>query len=318
MFNEKMGEISVMEDGFLFSKGVLINYFGEKEDLVIPASLGGQAVTTIGESCFYGSATLKSLVIPDSVVRVESWAFSCCEQLERVEFPDSVGFIGPDAFFGTPWFTGLTDEFVILGDGILIKYNGEGGHVQIPFAVGGKTVTSIGEWVFAEKNTVISVEVADTVCYIGAGAFAGCENLEKMALPQTLGFVGDRAFWETAWYLGLSAEFELVGEGICIKYNGMGGDVVVPNSVRSIGCSAFLKCDTITSVKIPESVEYMGENVFSDCSALLRVTLPEGFSMIESWTFVDCHNLENVEIPSSVISVAEDAFAGCERLAVSF
>lgn len=318
MFDETKGKVTLLEGDFFVENGVLIDYIGNSETLVIPETMGGRAVTTIGESCFYGCNGLKSVTIPDSVVRIESWAFSCCEELEHIYIPESVNFIGPDALYGTPWFTNLSQEFVVLGDGILMKYNGDGGEVVIPFAVDGKAVTSIGEWVFAESESITSVEVPDSVRYIGAGAFAGCENLEKMALPQTIDFVGDRAFWETAWYLGLSEEFSLVGEGICIKYNGKGGTVVVPDTVKSIGCSAFLKCDTITSVKIPESVEYMGENVFSDCSSLLRVTLPEGFSMIESWTFVNCHNLENVEMPSSMIEVSEEAFVGCDRLLVSF
>lgn len=83
----------------------------------------------------------------------------------------------------------------------------------------------------------------------------------------------------------LSAEEEFViQDGTLIKYNGNGGNVVIPDGVTVIADGVFKETDII-SVEIPEGVQVIGE-----------------------YAFAYCDSLENVEFPSMLISIEHGAF----------
>ena len=89
--------------------------------------------------------------------------------------------------------------------------------------------------------------------------------------------------------------------------------MTIPNSVTSIGSSAFEGCSGLKSVTIPNSVTSIGEEAFRDCSSLTSVTIPNSVTSIDKGTF-SCSGLTSVTIPNSVTSIGEDAFCGCSRL----
>ncbi|HRT82615.1 MAG TPA: leucine-rich repeat domain-containing protein, partial [Oscillospiraceae bacterium] len=76
-----------------------------------------------------------------------------------------------------------------IDDGVLVKYNGPGGHVVVPAGV-----TSIGELAFDNCSDLTSVELPNGITSIGDGAFAGCESLESISLPSSLTNIGEGAF----------------------------------------------------------------------------------------------------------------------------
>ena len=75
----------------------MTGYSGEDERLSIPTMIDGYTVTEISDSAF-ASAKIKSVVIPEGVVKVGWFAFSGCTALESVTIPASVTGIGYSAF----------------------------------------------------------------------------------------------------------------------------------------------------------------------------------------------------------------------------
>lgn len=108
-------------------------------------------------------------------------------------------------------------------------------------------------------------------------------------------------------------------------YNGAGGDVTIPDSiygkpVTSIGGyldlhqayhGAFEDEDSLTSVTLPNSVTSIGNSAFYSCSYLTRVTIGSGVTSIGEYAFYYCSNLTSITIPNSVTSIGGRAFSYC-------
>ena len=90
----------------------------------------------------YFPTNLTSVVLTDER-RIGYDAFVGCWSLTNVTLNSGMVSIGDYAFYNNPWYNGLTDEFVIGGDNVLIKYNGTKSGVTIP-----ETVKSIAGGVF--------------------------------------------------------------------------------------------------------------------------------------------------------------------------
>lgn len=98
------------------------------------------------------------------------------------------------------------------------------------------------------------------------------------------------------------------------KYDGPGGDVVIPDGIKKIGDKAFNLCTGLTSVEIPSSVKYIGEHAFEGCENLTSVSLPEGLEEIGDGAFWGCKDLKSVRIPASLTKIGEDVFEECDNL----
>ena len=82
----------------------------------------------------------------------------------------------------------------------------------------------------------------------------------------------------------------------------------IPDSVTSIGYSAFNGCESLTSTTIPNSVKNIGKRAFYNCTGLTFITIPESVESIGDSAFAGCSSLTSVTIPDSVTSIGVDAF----------
>lgn len=141
-----------------------------------------EKIKEIGRLSFAQSG-LQSIEIPSNVTTIDYGAFYGCQDLKEVTIPDSVTSIGTKAFADTPWLNnwlngtskGGEDDFLIVGDHILLAYRGNSAKVEIP-----EGVKQIGSEAFKDHQELTQITIPDSVSKIGADAFRNCSKLTRV------------------------------------------------------------------------------------------------------------------------------------------
>lgn len=115
-------------------------------------------------------------------------------------------------------------------------------------------------------------------------------------------------------YESLTYSVKSIGERTFYECSGLTDNLSIPNSVTSIGNSAFINCYLLSTITIPNSVNSIGSFAFSNCHGLTSLTIPNSVTMIDSYAFDNCDGLSSITIPYSVTSIGEGAFSFCSGL----
>ena len=343
-----------------------------------------ESVTSIGGEAFRGCSSLTSVTIGESVTSIGSDAFSRCSSLTSVTINsdaivnkaytsysnmsnifgsqvtkyiigDKVKGIGDYAFDGCSSLTSVT-----IGNSVtsIEKYSFSGCSSLTSVTIG-NSVTSIGVCAFDGCSSLTSITIPNSVTRIESSAFYGCSSLTSVTIPNSVTIIERSAFsWCSsltsvhitdlaAWCNidfrdtsanPLSYAHNLYLNGDLVK------DLVIPNSVTSIGWAAFYGCSSLTSVTIPESVTSIGTYAFYECSSLTSVVINSDAIVNKAYTsssnlsddifgsqvteyiigdnvkgigdyaFYGCSSLTSITIPESVTSIGDDAFYDCSSL----
>lgn len=207
-------------------------------------------------------------------------------------------------------------------------YTGPSGTVIIPSVINGLAVTSIGNWAFSECHSLTSITIPNSVTSIGDGAFRNCTSLSAItvdALNPAYISVGGVLFNQSQTVLieypagKAGSQYTIPNSVSSIGNSAFGGctsptSITIPNSVTSIGVAAFGGCTSMTSVTIPDSVTYIGGAAFASCTSLISITIPNSVTSIGDYAFQSCYSLTSVTLPDSVRSIEDWVFAGCTSL----
>lgn len=244
---------------------VITEYKGEGPTVVIPDVIDGMPVVELSDELFYQNQKIESVVLGKNIERIGTNCFCGCSFLQNVTLNKKVWSIGAYAFSGTPWLNSLSDEFVVVGDGVLLKYNGNDVGIEIP-----NTVRHISD-AFTLK-ALVSVTMSDSVLTIGEFAFAFNSLLCNIEFSKSLLMVDKYAF------IGCDAL----------------SSVILPDRVERVGSNAFSECVGLNTVHLSASLTDLGEYAFYGCSEMRAVYLPSSVSMLPVGAFEECKALELV------------------------
>ena len=292
--------------------------------ITIPGS-----ITEIGYEAFMGCTSLKSVTIPASVLSIDSEAFGYIDRDEKIDdfkidyvkyteghryavrngFTEEVYFATSELDDGSLRITGYIDNLSSVS-------------LIIPSEINGKQVTGIGGQAFEGCTGLENITIPDSVTEIGLEAFSGCTSLTNITIPDSVTKIGSSAFSGCSSLTAIDVEVGnnnytsvngfLFNKGktelICYPAGKTDKSYNIPNSVTSIGYSAFIDCTSITSITIPDSVTSIDSSAFGGCSSLKSITIPNSVTSIGYYAFYGCTSLTSVTIPKSVTGIDDWAF----------
>ena len=298
-------------------------------------------VVSIGDYAFYNCQKATSVTLPEKMTYIGKAAFGNCSKLADIEVPEGITCIESGTFFNCVSLENvvLPKSLTSIADELDVYWGGDEDDWHVISAFGGcislrnitipEGVTYIGGYAFCKCTGLSDVQIPESVTQIGYSVFNGCSSLTSVIIPNSVESIGVAAFNGCSSLSSIlvdkdNANFTSI-DGVLfnkactslITYPARksGAAYQIPESVTSIGDSAFENCSNLTSVTIPEGVTSIGNDAFWGCNGLTSVIIPEGVERLSYGIFKNCSKLKDVMIPDSVVSIDAQAFYGCSSLA---
>ena len=309
---------SIGESAFEFCRGLT--------EVTIPYS-----VTSIGTSAFDECDGLTELTIPNSVTYIGWYAFSGCHGLTELTIPSSVTTIDSFAFCFCSGLEKITVESGNPNYDSRQNCNAIINTNRNELLTGCKntiipgSVTSIGDYAFSYCIGLAELTIPNSVTSIGFEAFNGCIGLTELTIPNSVTSIGISAFSHCISLTELTIPNSVTSIGIhpfsdCNSLEKITVESGNPNYDSRQNCNAIINTNNnelISGCKntvIPNSVISVGISAFSGCSGLTELTIPNSVTSIGYGAFSGCHGLTELTIPNSVTTIGGGAFFYCSNL----
>lgn len=212
--------------------------------------------------------------------------------------------------------------------------------INIPSAIDGKSVTSIGNNAFYSCKNLVNITIPDSITSIGNNAFEYCASLKSVLIPGSVKSIGNAAFNRCESLMNIEViknnSNYFSQDGVLFDKNKtkliqypIGNKRIaydIPNGVKSFGDCAFDSCSTLKNITIPDSVTSIGWGVFSGSTSLTNIDVSENnlnYSSYEGVLF-NKNKTELIKypignertsynIPAGVINFG-DVFSDCKNL----
>lgn len=334
-------------------------YSNREDGLTIPKEITHNnqtyQVVGIGNNAFY-NMTGTEVTLSEGLTYIGAGAFgySTCK---TIEIPASVTRLDKEALHGD--FTSIT-----FAEGSKLESIGDQAFrgCDITSMTLPSTVKSLGHRVFQACDSLASVEIPASVTEIQTDTFDGyfdadanegegnvafaegsifklqdgvlydSENLirvldwqENVVVPEGIKYIGADAFnaystqtpnnMETLKSITLPESLVSIGKTAFRACKSL-KSITIPKNVSEIGGGAFSSCSSLTSVEILGPVKELTgtSGVFSGCTALKNVTLPDTLTSLGNGAFNGCKALEEINLPKGLTEIGREAFNGCESL----
>ena len=309
---------------------------------------------------FYRCKNLANVELPSELRRLSSTAFVDCLSIERITIPkklEEITDVKNTGFCNLPNLKEVTfeDGMTFIPDYIMQDCS-KLKKIYFP-----SSLTQIGKFAFKGCG-IEELDLPDSVMGINLNAFEGCTQLKKLTLPHNLkGMVSSFKDCTALENVVIPKTFNNCTEGWNCNspFNGCTGlktviieegslylrrsvlresgvrNVVIPNSVLSIGEYAFYGCINLTNIELSKNISTLGfrcfglsglksivlpktlvstDEPFWNCASLSSVTFEHGMKTVPENCMTACHGLTEAIIPDSVTTIGKKAFAECIKL----
>ena len=243
-----------------------------------------EKLTELPELMLSDYDSLKTLIIPSKVTKLSYMSLGT--GMETLYIPKSVTIIEGDCFTNSLkdiYYAGSEDDW----DKISIDQNNKLDDVTIHYSDFSYAISEDGISITGINDTSLTnINIPETIAgkevmAISDFAFAGCESVTKISLPNTLKTIGLFSFANCS-----------------IK------EITIPDSVTSIAASAFSGCRSLENIVLSNNITKLSDYTFISCAALKSITIPEGVTEIGISAFSET-SLEDMYVPKSVVTIGD-------------
>lgn len=249
-----------------------------------------EKITHICTSAFENTNLSGALIIPEDVLEIGSGAFR--ETLiGSVAFSPRLNRIGGHAFYGCTSLTGtltLPGTLTYIGPNAFMSCSFTG-ELHLP-----NDLDYIGNYAFDNAGSFVgNLRLPDKIKTIPAGAFSNCGFTGQLNLNNAIEF-RQECFWGCLFSGDL-----IIPEGT----------VEIPNSFMSVGSAPGP--GKLNNIVLPESLRRIGSSAFFGQSRLRELKISDGLIFIGSSAFTGCTDLTSLELPTTIQTIGEGAFNMC-------
>lgn len=308
---------------------------------IIPDTIEGYPVTTIGDNAFKSCYNLTNITIPNSITSIGDYAFTNAP-IRNIIIPDSVTSIGSYAFYECFRITSMNipNSVVSIGENAF-GYCSDLIHLRLP-----NNLTDITPSMVFCCIDLATVDMPNNTTHIGDNAFGYSWNLTHITIPNSVVSIGDRAFSECpaltdVYFMGSEEEWnkisigseneallnatihydqalatqEYVNKKITPILDYIQYEITEEKTITITGCDKSIS----GSHTIPNNIEgypvtVIGDFAFGECESLTSIIIPDSVTGIGTCAFYCCYRLTDVNIPDSVTYMGPGVFSGCLNL----
>lgn len=268
-FCSELENVEISSKTTIFTEAMFCDCTSLKS-VILPSGL-----KAIGPSAFARTG-ITDITIPDSVTKIDKWAFMECESLTSVEMSNSVTNIGDFAFGLCPIL-----ETITLSKG-LVSFGTDVFHrcYNIKELVIPEGVKEIGYRAIYWCTSLTEITIPSTVVYMGEESFHNCESLTKV------NYLGTIDSWIQIEHEGYDSN--PLDNGATLYIN---GEIVAEANITTatkISSYAFSGCSELTSLTIGKSVQSIEENAFANCDNLKSIYVDS----LETWANINFANAD--------------------------
>lgn len=242
-------------------------------DLILPSTYNNLPILRIGEACFM-DCLIKNITIPDTVKVIDAYAFNSCENIEKLEFPNSCKVLYNAAIY---YDNNLTK--INLNN---IEFIGIDNFHICPKLL--DISVSKNNPNFSCKKNILYNKDLSTLIKVP-------ENLESVEIES----VTTKLCEESLSRLNAAEE------------------IILPNSITTLPQKTFFE-SKVKHIEIKGDIKVIEPRTFSHCTKLETIVLPDGLKEIKNHAFYHCESLTSINLSNTIKSIGDFAFAYCYKL----